>query len=179
LPEKLKKHLVKSNLIWSSYFRSGIIYEKQNTVIIKDNRHMKIDNNYSIINNQDLIKYFQTRQEISAVYLFGSCVEGRHNSMSDAEHLIQTTIQGLTDIAGFITGRRKFRSPKNSIDIIEILFENNLLIEDQKKLFQKIIRFRNIVVHLYNGVNEKMVFDILQNNLEDLKIFFQVLKNLI
>jgi len=60
---------------------------------------------------------------------------GNFERIYAAEHLIQTTIQGLTDLAGFITGRGKFRSPKNSIDIIEILFENSLIPEEQKKLF--------------------------------------------
>ena len=92
-----------------------------------------------------------------------------------SEHLIQTTIQALTDTAGFIIASRKFRAPKNSVDIIEILYENKLLDLDQRNLFQKIIRFRNIVVHLYNGVNENMVFELLQNNLKDLEELFRVL----
>jgi uncharacterized protein YutE (UPF0331/DUF86 family) len=92
-----------------------------------------------------------------------------------SEHLIQTTIQALTDTAGFIIASKKFRSPKNSVDMIEILYENKLLDVEQRDLFQKIIRFRNIVVYLYNGVNEKMVFDLLQNNLKDLEEFFTIL----
>ncbi len=92
-----------------------------------------------------------------------------------AEHLIQTTIQALTDTANFIVASGKFRSPKNSVDIIDILYENKLLDMSQRDLFQKIIRFRNIVVHLYNGVNENMVFDLLQNNLKDLEDLYQIL----
>jgi len=45
---------------------------------------MSIDNNL-ITNNNDLIRYFRSGNEISAVYLFGSFAEGRQNSMSDID----------------------------------------------------------------------------------------------
>jgi len=90
-----------------------------------------------------------------------------------AEHLIQITIQSLLDVSSFIVASEKFRSPGSSVDVIEVLYENKLIDIKQRDLYQKIIRFRNIVVHFYNGVNENMLYGLLQNNLCELEKFYK------
>ena len=84
---------------------------------------------------------------------------------------IQRACELSIDIGNYIISKEKYRVPKVSREIFEILEENSI-IEDYLSInMQKMTGFRNIAVHDYKSINISVVESIIVNNLEDFRIF--------
>ena len=94
-------------------------------------------------------------------------------------HRLQTSIQALLDIGSYIIASLGLRTPNTSAEIIEILSEAGYIPEDRKETFIKMSKFRNRIVHLYNHIDTKTLYDILVNELDDLREFHASLLDVI
>ena len=54
-------------------------------------------------------------------------------------------------------------------EYLEQLAENNYLSEEEKDLFIKVIAFRKILVHDYLDLDRDIIFNLLKNNLNDIR----------
>ncbi len=63
------------------------------------------------------------------------------------------------------------RKPETYKEVIEILGEEGILPEGFAERFAEAAKFRNILVHMYAEIDVEMVYEILQNNLEDFDEF--------
>jgi len=76
-------------------------------------------------------------------------------------------IETCLDISGHIISDKKFRMPETYADMFRILVEKSILSQSRIDAFQKMVRFRNIVVHGYERIDPEIVSGILKNNLGD------------
>lgn len=83
------------------------------------------------------------------------------------ERTLQMMVETCADIANHIISDRGYRIPDNYGDTFRVLYENGVLKEDLFEILLKMARFRNIVVHQYDKVDETIVIGILRNNLSD------------
>ncbi len=67
-----------------------------------------------------------------------------------------------------------YRKPENNRDIFEILNENNIINEKLKNSLCNMAGFTNILLHNYLKLNRGMVYDIISNNLTDIKKFIKI-----
>ncbi|MBV4419801.1 DUF86 domain-containing protein [Clostridium tyrobutyricum] len=84
---------------------------------------------------------------------------------------IQRACEASIDLAMHIVSERKLGIPQNSRDAFEILFNNKII---DKKLVQELksmVGFRNIAVHDYQTVNLDIVKAVIENHIDDLKRF--------
>ncbi len=88
---------------------------------------------------------------------------------ASSERFLHLTIEALLDIGNHIISDDNLGKVNFYRDIPEILFENDYLNKNQKQLFIKIIGFRNILVHDYIDLDHKLVYQLLNNKLTDLK----------
>ena len=84
-------------------------------------------------------------------------------------HRFQTSIQALVDIGGYIIASLGLRTPGTSGEVIEVLVEHNLLKEEQRDRYISMIQFRNRIVHFYNDIDLKILHQILQEELVDIR----------
>ena len=84
-------------------------------------------------------------------------------------HRLQTSIQALVDIGSYIIASLGLRAPSNSAEVIEILVEQNLLEKEKQDRYISMIQFRNRIVYLYNDIDIKVLHQILQNELDDIR----------
>jgi uncharacterized protein YutE (UPF0331/DUF86 family) len=84
-------------------------------------------------------------------------------------HRFQTSIQALVDIAGYIIASLGLRTPSTSAEVIDILVESGLLNEEQRDGYISMIQFRNRIVHFYNDIDLKILYQILQEELIDIR----------
>jgi uncharacterized protein YutE (UPF0331/DUF86 family) len=84
-------------------------------------------------------------------------------------HRFQTSIQALVDIAGYIIASLGLRTPSTSAEVIDILVESGLLNEEQRDRCISMIQFRNRIVHFYNDIDLKILYQILQEELIDIR----------
>lgn len=83
-------------------------------------------------------------------------------------HLLQTSIQALIDLGAFLVAERSLTTPRTSQDVLERLEEDGALPPGSAARYAPVIGFRNRVVHLYDRVDERRVYEILTRHRVDL-----------
>jgi uncharacterized protein YutE (UPF0331/DUF86 family) len=96
-------------------------------------------------------------------------------NIDSALHRLQTSIQALVDIGGYIIASLGLRTPGSSGEVIEILAEHGLLKAGQRDRYISMIQFRNRIVHFYNDIDLKVLFQILQEELIDIRELYGTL----
>ncbi|MCJ7783283.1 MAG: DUF86 domain-containing protein [Desulfobacterales bacterium] len=93
---------------------------------------------------------------------------------------LQTSIQTLVDLGGYIIASLGLRTPGTSGEVIEILVERGLLPTEQRDRHVSMIQFRNRIVHFCNNIDLKILYQILQEELVDIRelyrIFIQIIE---
>jgi len=83
------------------------------------------------------------------------------------ERTLQMLIENCVDIASHIISDSGFRVPESYADTFKVLYENKII---EKRLFtrmEKMARFRNIIVHHYDKIDEEIIVGILRKDLDD------------
>ena len=96
-------------------------------------------------------------------------------NIDSALHRLQTSIQALVDIGGYIIASLGLRTPGTSGEVIEILTERGLLNTEQRDRYISMIQFRNRIVHFYNDTDLKILYQILQEELIDIRELYRTL----
>lgn len=89
-------------------------------------------------------------------------------NLDSALHRLQTSIQALLDIGAVLASRLGLPAPRTSIDILSNLEESGHLPKGSSAKFRPILGFRNRVVHLYDRIDEEIVYRILTEERGDL-----------
>lgn len=87
-------------------------------------------------------------------------------------HRLQTSIQALLDIGGYIIASLGLKTPNTNAEIIEILGEAGYIPTNKLETYIKISQFRNRIVHLYNHIDASTLYDILIRELDDIVEFY-------
>ena len=87
------------------------------------------------------------------------------------ERTLQMMVETCIDIAGHIIADMKLRVPISYADCFHVLAENDIVNDSLSKSLEKMAKFRNIVVHDYDRVDEEIVIGILRKRLGDFEKF--------
>ena len=83
-------------------------------------------------------------------------------------YLLQTSSQALIDLGAFVASERGLPVPRTSHEVFEHLEEAGVLPAGHAERSAPIVGFRNRVVHLYDRIDERRVYEILVNHHNDL-----------
>ena len=83
-------------------------------------------------------------------------------------YLLQTSIQALIDVAGQRVAEHAAGTPRTSHALFEALEERGLLPHGIATRVVPIVGFRNRIVHLYDRVDERRVYEILVTHRHDI-----------
>ena len=100
-------------------------------------------------------------------------------NIDSALHRLQTSIQALLDIGGYIIASLGLKTPSSNSEIIEILRDNGYIDPEKADTYIKMVQFRNRVVHFYNSIDVDLLYKILVNEIEDIKNLFKILIEII
>lgn len=84
---------------------------------------------------------------------------------------LQVAIQTCIDIASHIVSDEDMGVPGSTSEIFYLLQENDYINQAQTEKIVSAIGFRNIIVHEYGNLDLKRVFNIINNNTDDLREF--------
>ena len=126
----------------------------------------------------DLIPENLEKIEIFRVMSYEEFISDFRN-IDSALHRLQTSIQALVDIGGYIIGSLGLRTPSTSGEVIDILVEHGLLKIERRDRYISMIQFRNRIVHFYNTMNLKILYQILQNESADIREIYRELIQII
>ncbi len=90
-------------------------------------------------------------------------------NIDSALHRLQISIQALLDIGSYIIASLGLRMPNTNAEIIEILGEAGILPKEKVETYIKMSQFRNRNVHFYNRIDTKILYEILERELDDVK----------
>ena len=88
-----------------------------------------------------------------------------------AKNLLQISIKAMIDICDHIIARQRLGTPEASADSFRILAENGLLSKDNVSRYAVMTKFRNKVVHVYSEIKDEEIYNIVQSNIMDFKMF--------
>jgi uncharacterized protein YutE (UPF0331/DUF86 family) len=88
-----------------------------------------------------------------------------------AKHLLQTSIEAVIDIAVQALAQLNEPLPDHHADIFEALARHGVVPPGRLETYRKMVGFRNRVVHLYERVDDRRVWEILQTELADFESF--------
>ena len=75
-------------------------------------------------------------------------------------HLLQTSIQALIDLGAYLVAERALTTPSTSLAVLEALEAAGSLPSGTAAKYAPVIGFRNRVVHLYERIDERRVYDV-------------------
>ena len=84
---------------------------------------------------------------------------------------IQRACELSIDMGNYIISLNRFRTPRVSRDVFEILKENNVIDQSLCVNLQKMVGFRNIAVHDYHQIDISILDSVINYNIEDFKKF--------
>lgn len=89
------------------------------------------------------------------------------------ERLLQVSVECVIDICGLIVIGLRLGLPAEEDDLFEKLEQAGIITSSRKESLKQMKGFRNILVHEYGHVDDMIVYEILQNNLNDFDAFKQ------
>ncbi|MEW5961255.1 MAG: DUF86 domain-containing protein [Chloroflexota bacterium] len=92
-------------------------------------------------------------------------------NVESTKHLLQTAIEAMVDICSHCAARLRLHTPENGTKLVHALAKANLIPSEHVPIYAQMIRFRNLVVHLYTEVDDQQIYDILQHHLNDFRLF--------
>ncbi len=88
---------------------------------------------------------------------------------------IQRACEACIDLAMHIVSSYKLGIPQNSREAFEILEENNIIDEALTPKLKAMVGFRNIAVHNYQAVNIDIIEKIINEHLQDMTVFKNIM----
>ena len=88
-------------------------------------------------------------------------------TVNSAKYLLIVAAEAALDICNHLAAKQGGRSPEDYADCMAILGERGVLETDLMVRMGKMARFRNLIVHLYWKVDDREVFRVIRENLQD------------
>jgi uncharacterized protein YutE (UPF0331/DUF86 family) len=117
----------------------------------------KLDEYIAILNKLSQYSY---EEFISEPYFYGS-----------AERFLHLSVEAIIDMGNHIIADSELGVVNWYSDIPMILFEKGYIDEKLQKVWIRMIGFRNTLVHDYVDIDQKIVYDVLKNHIDDLEEF--------
>lgn len=84
---------------------------------------------------------------------------------------IEFCIEDVLDICAIINADLKLGIPRSDDDILGILVRKGIFDEEMKKKLKGMKGFRNIIVHRYAGIDDRIAFEFFSEKLVDFEEF--------
>ncbi|MGA1826406.1 MAG: type VII toxin-antitoxin system HepT family RNase toxin [bacterium] len=87
------------------------------------------------------------------------------------ERTLHMMIETCVDIANHIISDNEYRIPEGYADTFRVLYEQKILTGELSKIMEKMAKFRNIIIHHYDKIDEEIVVGILKKHLDNFLLF--------
>lgn len=94
---------------------------------------------------------------------------------NSAKYLLIVAAEAALDICNHLAAKRGGRSPEDYADCMAILAEIGVIDQDLRVRMGKMARFRNLLVHVYWRVDDREVFRVVNERLDDFELYLRAL----
>ncbi|RKY35220.1 MAG: hypothetical protein DRP69_02335 [Candidatus Duberdicusella sinuisediminis] len=95
------------------------------------------------------------------------------------ERLLQLSIESVIDVCKILVSNLRLGIPSEEIDLFESLFRKGIITDKILRMLKEMRGLRNILVHEYAEVDDKLIFKILHTRLNDFDNFIKIILNFI
>ena len=88
-----------------------------------------------------------------------------------ASYRLLVAIESALSLCYHVSAKKLKKAPGDYVECFIILADEEIIPRELSEKLKKMARFRNMLVHMYWKVEYEVVFDILQDSLEDLRQF--------
>ena len=99
---------------------------------------------------------------------------GEPEHYGSAERFLQLSIEAVNDIGNHIIANDALGNVDSYSDIPSILCKKGFITQEMQEKWIQIIGFRNTLVHEYVEIDRSIVYQVLQNGLQDLETLKRV-----
>ena len=92
---------------------------------------------------------------------------------------MQYMIENILDICAIINSDLKFTSPGEEDDIINNLVKKEILSQSMGNKIKEFKEFRDIIVHRYGKIDDKLSFELIHENLGDFNKIIEKIKTIL
>lgn len=86
-------------------------------------------------------------------------------------HTLQLALQAALDVASHVVSDQRLGEPSNLRELFELLARGGWIEAEQVPSLQRMVGFRNLLVHEYGSIDLGIVRDLVENRLGDLDAF--------
>jgi uncharacterized protein YutE (UPF0331/DUF86 family) len=90
---------------------------------------------------------------------------------------IEFAIENVFDICAIINSDLMLEMPESEEGIVENLADRGILNKEMLEKIRKMKGFRNIVVHRYGKIDDRIAYSILRTNLDDFYTFTEMIED--
>lgn len=92
------------------------------------------------------------------------------------ERNIELAIEQMVDICKHFVSGLDLREPETYAECLETLTKEGIIIEENLDTYKTMIRFRNILIHAYDGVDDSITYGIYKRRLNDFRTFIKEIR---
>lgn len=90
---------------------------------------------------------------------------------------LEYSVESVFDICAILNADYKLGIPDTDKDLVDNLVQYNILPREMKEKLGTMKGFRNIVVHRYGQIDDRIVFNILKEHLNDFYDFIDIIND--
>ncbi len=96
--------------------------------------------------------------------------------ISAVKYEIIKTFEAISSICSHILVKKFGIKPSFYAECFEILKKNKILEEKLADNLSKMAKFRNLIIHMYQKVDDEKVYEIIKNGIRDIEDFIKVIE---
>lgn len=137
-----------------------------------------MSNKDTIENKISLVRKYLARLEVYKKYSREE-IENDQFISGSLERYLYLGVQTAIDTAEAIIAYRGLRKPTTLRENFEVLSEAKIIEDELSTKLMNMVGFRNIIAHDYTRLDYAVVYDVLNNRLEDINEFLKVVEKAI
>jgi len=87
------------------------------------------------------------------------------------ERNLELSIEQMVDICKHFVSALNLREPETYSECFEVLKEGHVIPEEAIDTYKSMVRFRNILIHAYDGIDDSITYGIYKTRIEDFARF--------
>lgn len=93
------------------------------------------------------------------------------------ERNIELAVEQMIDVCKHFVSGLDLSEPETYAECFELLAKEGVILEQSLDTFKSMARFRNILIHAYDGVDDSVTYGIYKRRLDDFKIFIKEIRD--
>ena len=92
------------------------------------------------------------------------------------ERNIELAIEQMIDICKHLVSRLDLKEPETYSECLDLIAKEGIVAEQYLDTYKSMVRFRNLLIHAYEGVDDSITYSIYKQRLDDFRTFIKEIR---